>query len=618
MSALHEALRQVEVEVRGSRGGRPARSRAAQPSVPEPSHLTQGVVAARGLLRELDSPALQREWRRLDARLGSQAFTIVILGDARRGKSTVIHHLLEDQVLPVQTAAAETRFPVRITAGPERLTEAVWPSGEKAQLPVTPETWHQLASGEPPELVRVELPHPWLRATSAQIVEMPSPTASQGEDRPRCLDALAIADAALLVVSATAALGLAERRLFERHVLDTRVPRKAVVLTHLDAVPAAERPELLDFVLRTSARWGDDVLLATLDTHTRIPSRDPRYLDIGALRDRLQEWAGDEVERQRLVNRQVGHRLLGFLDRVAEVQVAEREALDLSAEEERRRLDLERRRLEERSADCKAVLAELWRRRDERLLAVEITLEGCREELSRNLGFSLQQDADLRRWWNEKLPHHWRRELEALAGQLERRLRPEIDADIRWLATEVERHLATKPAVQEAVAGQFEPPSGSRGPSDREDLPRLRLRAWLVRAGSVSLAVLGVALTPALGVYALLSAAPGLVAEPAMFLDVRRKREALLRDLDREIAAELRRLADAVRSRTEDMYRALEESVEAELQSWRRSRLAARQDEGAQNPTRSRDLAARIDRVRQWRARLAEFLDQSDDEEASR
>lgn len=569
---------------------------------------------AREAIEGLDDPGLRRAWRRLDARLASETFTVALLGGAGRGKSTVVHRLLGEKVFPVGPSAPRIPCPVRVFHGPEPLLESTGPDGERARLPLEPEGWEPLSTDPAPAAVRVELPHPWLCSTGIHLVEVPADGGSSAESRERCLDAVSVADVALLVVSATAALGMAERELYEQFVLAPRIPWRMIVLTRFQEVPPGERRELLEYVEARAAAWDGDLSVAVLADAAGDDLGPGLLRGVEVLRGRIERWAADDLDGRRgRVERQLVEGLGELFVRVREALVEEEEALVERAGERRRKLQGQRHQLERWSAGFEPLLAELRRRRDRRLLHLADILDQRRERLSRDLGLGLEREADLRRWWNRTLPYLWRREMERISREAVRELRGQIAGDARWLARQAEDRLTAELDLAGWSSGGTEVLEGveTDQPAEREDLPRLEFQRWAIRVTSLALAVTSVSTfgMGTLGLYALMSAAPGLAAEPVMSHRLRERREALKQDLDREVAAELRRLGGALRSRVEEAYGQIEEAVRQEVAAGRRKRVEALHGTPTGDRARHRLLRGRIDEIDRWRSLLVEGTD---------
>ena len=74
-----------------------------------------------------------REWEALIEKRSSEPFTLVILGDFKRGKSTIINALLGKEIAP-SNVSPETYTINEISYGEQRYAEAVLENGQRVPI----------------------------------------------------------------------------------------------------------------------------------------------------------------------------------------------------------------------------------------------------------------------------------------------------------------------------------------------------------------------------------------------------------------------------------------------------------------------------------------------------
>ena len=234
-------------------------------TVPEaaPGSSLAGWSRSRGqALQVLDRLAEMAEWRgdsagaeRLRAareRLGSGRLNLAVLGEFKRGKSTLINRLLGAPVLPVGVVPM-TSLPILVEHGdrPEVAVELV--TGE--QLRLGPEALREYAteSGNPVnrrQVTRVVVRHPApILAAGVVLVDTPGIGSAHDHNTEVAHQALAEADAAVFVLSVDSPASRAELD-FLRSVRE-RVGRLIFVLNKADLVSTPELEEAAQFVRRT-------------------------------------------------------------------------------------------------------------------------------------------------------------------------------------------------------------------------------------------------------------------------------------------------------------------------------------------------------------------------------
>ncbi len=219
-------------------------------------------------LQVLDRLAEMAEWRgdsagaeRLRAareRLGAGRLNLAVLGEFKRGKSTLINRLLGAPVLPVGVVPM-TSLPILVQHGarPELAVELA--TGE--QLRLGPEALREYAteSGNPVnrrQVTRVVVRHPApILAAGVVLVDTPGIGSAHDHNTEVAHRALAEADAAVFVLSVDSPASRAELD-FLRSVRE-RVGRLIFVLNKVDLVSAPELEEAAQFVRRTLSSDAD-------------------------------------------------------------------------------------------------------------------------------------------------------------------------------------------------------------------------------------------------------------------------------------------------------------------------------------------------------------------------
>jgi len=232
-------------------------------------------------------------------RVAEDRFNLVVLGEFKRGKSTLINALLDRDLLPtgvvpltsivtVIAAGVRDRLLVRFTDGREQerpldelasyVTEARNPGNQRGV-----------------ELARLELDHDLLR-TGLELVDTPGVGSIHSHNTALARQFLPQVDAALCVLDAGQPVSEAERELFAEAA--RRVPRLLIVVNKIDLLAHGDREVALSFVRSALADQLDHARGELFALSARS------YEGVVALLDRLRGFAGHE--REALLLRSVG------------------------------------------------------------------------------------------------------------------------------------------------------------------------------------------------------------------------------------------------------------------------------------------------------------------------
>lgn len=178
--------------------------------------------------------ALEEEQRRLaiaSRELEQGIVRLVVLGDVKRGKSTLLNGLLGERILPTDVAPC-TALPTLVRYGPERRVRIQFQDGQEEILDIA--GFHQRYTIDPEETKRLEAAQELAFPTVKQaIVELPLPLLAPGLeilDTPglndtearnaTVLEGLERCHGVLFVLSATQPLTLDERRYLRNYLSD--------------------------------------------------------------------------------------------------------------------------------------------------------------------------------------------------------------------------------------------------------------------------------------------------------------------------------------------------------------------------------------------------------------
>jgi GTPase Era involved in 16S rRNA processing len=213
----------------------------------------QQVLAAMGA----NFAGLNARTEELRHRLDEGAFRLAVLGQFKRGKSSLLNALLGEPLLPTGVLPV-TAIPTILRCGPERRARVSFLDGRcedhSAPLEVLAKVLtHYVTEGENPAnrlgVTKVEVEHPaGLLAKGVEIIDTPGIGSTVPHNTQAARDMLPVCDAALFVLSPDPPITEVEVQ-FLRAVKDA-VARVLFVLTKADLLSPTERHEMIGFVQR--------------------------------------------------------------------------------------------------------------------------------------------------------------------------------------------------------------------------------------------------------------------------------------------------------------------------------------------------------------------------------
>jgi hypothetical protein len=519
---------------------------------------------ARRLLRELGSAAFEQEWRRIYARLVASRFAVAVTGERARGKSTLINQLIGEDLLPISPAHPRVGT-IEVTGSDVAALWVVTANGE-SQLPPTAVLGDVLATLPTDGVetgVRIESPNAWLAASGLRLIEVALEDAAV-QTSVRALDALAGADSALIVMSATMAMSLSEKRLIEQYVLARKVPRVAVVLTRLESVRPAERDEVLAFVRRKVLAWGHQVEVHSVGGSSGTSAGGLQGID--ELRSRLAAWSHD-TDNRRLAQLQVTANLRELLGLVHAELLARGKAATLAESARQAQLEEARQELAARHLDWNELNLELERLHHQTRSWLEQKMQEQRRKLLDDLLYRLSNSGNPKLWWERELPYQLRA-FESVAPAIEQALQQHIAADGNALIRAVERRFSRPlPFDPTGVMIGFERRQPAQATGEI-DLTNLR---WMVRTGSVA----AMAISFWLVLNPIISSSSILLGEVLLHHTAEKQRQRLSEALPGLIDNLIDGALAGARKRLEEVYAGFGKALTAQEAAWSQAQESA-------------------------------------------
>jgi small GTP-binding protein len=487
------------------------------------------------------------------ARVAEDRFNLVVLGEFKRGKSTLINALLSRNVLPTGVVPL-TSVVTTIAAGQDDQLRVYFEDGRAEERPFAELAEYVTETRNPGnrlgvELARLELDHDLLRV-GLEFVDTPGIGSIHSHNTETARGFLPRVDAALCVLDGSQPLSEGERELL-REVAE-RVPRLLLVINKIDHLDHADREVSVDFI-RSALRdlLGDSELEVFAVSARQGEGLDP-------LLTRLRKLAVDE--RRTLLLRSVGQLARGAAWEIAQAARFESRAIELPLDQ----LDARAEIFEQRITELRAASAEagdLLDRGIER--AVEQSINQPLKLYARREEARLR--ADLRKHAGERRagsPRELSAELEAwvdgtIRGEFAR-LVPLFETAIGGELAELERHYAARiERILEQVQQTAEDVFGTRA---SDVLPDTGLRVPSAFSFKLKDAEHGLDMIVGFG----RTIAPGALGRRL----VMREAEQRLIDMSDRHAGRLRselagRVSEAVRQYRRDLSAAVDAAVDA-------------------------------------------------------
>ncbi|MEX1124926.1 MAG: dynamin family protein [Acidimicrobiia bacterium] len=224
---------------------------------------------------ERDLPSIAEVARVLAERLVEQRLTVVVLGEFKRGKSTVINALLGEELLPAGVLPVTAVVTV-VTFGDRRRSEIVFLDGRIEEVLPTELARYVNERENPANRLGVDravVNHPSaLLAEGVYLVDTPGVGSVHSHNTDIARRFLPEADAAIFVTAADPPISAAERRFL--HEVKAEAARMCIVLNKIDYLNRAELAETVSFTRSVVAEaLGRDVEVYPVSARLALNAR---------------------------------------------------------------------------------------------------------------------------------------------------------------------------------------------------------------------------------------------------------------------------------------------------------------------------------------------------------
>lgn len=457
------------------------------------------------LLRELSAPELAAAVEQAVEAARRERFSVTVVGEFSRGKSTFLNTLLGKEILPVgnlPTTAVLTR--IRYHDKPS-LTYFDAKGKRLFSHPLSIEAWEGLirthtedASREGTALVGID--NPWLRKTGIELVDTPGAGDLEKTHAKIIGEALLGADGAVIAVSALAALSMSEKLFLEQRLLSHKVPHLMIILTKLDQVPLKERAGVIRYVQQKLASWEMDIPLF-LPYPVELEEQDISIpIGIDRVRDCLRMWRCDP-KREALTNRWLAARIAAVL-KAAQNGLEEQQAL-LQADAEKREELIEQKRsaLSRIELSWEDLRLDLMRRCNQCCARLHSIAADQSERITEQLQYEASNASNPHKWWTENYPYRLKLELTRMASSVDRTVSQIIAKDAGWFSGELEHRFQSRLSVRGELDGAAPASLNGRRQVKFENLDKKRN---VMRIGTTVLTIGGALVCSGLGVLPLI------------------------------------------------------------------------------------------------------------------
>lgn len=431
-----------------------------------------------GYCREAGRKDLLEQLASIRAYLASEKFSVAVVGEFNRGKSTLVNRLIEQDIIPTSDIPTTT-LPIYVSGGEQESLVLKTANGQK-RYPIEEKSWEAIEeerkkfSGAKGEIL-LKRNCSLLMENDLEIIDTPGVNSQIRGDLSMAEQALSVCDCAILPMAAIAAFSESEKLFLEERILMKKVPRIMVVLTKLDLVDEKQRLSVVESVQRKLEAVNAEI---------------PLYLSEKNMVEDWEERSGTEA---------IQKQILAWLHESSHVQLKKEKAvqemkavssdlaaiykcqLDIIAEKEEKRMEAAEQSKQKllRSARIQwdSLEIDMLNRCNQNFTWIRSMTEERQQDVIEKLTLELTHVTNPKDWWEKDYPYRVKMEMISLGNILENNLQNFYTRDVNWLNHFLqEKYGAVVPPQNQRIADKnIFRASLEQEPIELEDMKRSRL-----------------------------------------------------------------------------------------------------------------------------------------------
>jgi len=386
------------------------------------------------LCRRHNQAELSNEVNLIKKYLQSVKFTVTVVGEFSRGKSTLINNLLGEEVMPIGNLPT-TAMLTKITYNDTPMMVHINEKGKKRQLPLSAESWEDLTANidgnDAKGVIYTGIPNKWLLDYDIEYIDTPGAGDLQDKRVEYVNQAIMTSDCVIITISAANALSLTEKIFLEERILSRQIPRVMLVMTKLDLISQEERENVLRYVKNKIKEWNIEVpIFITLkDASLHMEGIGE---GISAIKSQLEAWVDDAEHLKRKNNT-----AYTAIDEILSVLKLNMETkLSLQSLEKDKRNDAAKKQkdnIKNNEIHWEDLQTQMLMRCNNNFEWMNRLITEKQEAIIERIKYELDHTGNPKEWWQKDYPYRLKMEMIALGASLENGLQQLYSKDVAWL-----------------------------------------------------------------------------------------------------------------------------------------------------------------------------------------
>ena len=522
------------------------------------------------MLKEDGQNELMNELIRIKKRLEQPLFSVAVVGEFSRGKSTFLNDLIGNELLPVGNLPT-TAMLTKIVYGNKQKFFRFY-DGKKEEISL--ETLENLVAddngNDPSGVILAETPFKFLDKNGIQFIDTPGAGDIFGSRAAITTETIASCDATIVTVSATMPLSLTEKSFVEDNIFLKKIPRVAVVVTRLDQVPEKEREKVYEHIKIEVDKWQKNIPVWVSGINIKPWNKEIVFGKDEILAE-IAKWSQNS-DNDKLRMQQIYAQTQLIKQRFEQILNERRDMLKTDRAEYEKKLKMEEQAVLNQDTVWEDIALEI----EKRELAFGEWLRKIIDEkapdIKEDILYQVQNCPDPQKWWNETFPYILKKKIQGLSKELSAVINKKVTVEIEQAVNFIRQKLNPKFALnkQNLPAENINTEANLQNLEkiDDKNLERAKSGSKFVYAGAVTIGALLTPLTGGMPVGMVLGAVAGELYNKVIKGKIDRQRDQVARHVDSVMDAAFGQIVESSKTQIAKTYAAIVKEIKNEKKIW--------------------------------------------------
>lgn len=519
------------------------------------------------MLKEDGQNELQNELLHIKKRLEQPLFSVAVVGEFSRGKSTFLNDLIGKELLPVGDLPT-TAMLTKIVYGKKQKFFRFY-DGKKEEISL--ETLENLVAddngNDPSGVILAETPFKFIDKNGIQFIDTPGAGDIFGNRAAITTETIASCDATIVTVSATMPLSLTEKSFVEDNIFLKQIPRVAVVVTRLDQIPEKEREKVYEHIKIEVNKWQKNIPVWVSGLNIKRWSKEIVFGKDEILAE-IAKWSQNS-DNDKLRMQQIYAQTQLIQQRFEQILNERRDMLKTDRAEYEKKLKQEERTVLNQDVVWDEISLEIEKREVAFGEWLRKILDEKTPDMKEDILFQIKNCPDPQKWWNETFPYIFKKKIQGLSKELSAVINRKVAAESELAVNFIRQKLDPKFALnkQNLPAENINAETNLQNleKMDGQSLDKARTVSRLVSSGAFLLSGI---MMPGMPVGMILSAAAGLVSEKVIRGKIDRQRDQVARHVDSVMDAAFGQIVENSKAQIAKTYAAIVKEIQNEKKIW--------------------------------------------------